>query len=205
MEELTDVDIYMENIQLPAVSYVAVYNQHTGEVISVGPSHAFLDEKFKLQIENETAERIINAELKIHNCFVDTTSNKLEIAEIKNLVTIDDVLHRVTSLKYSTVKIADVYITYNSKNKTLKIQLSSALGGTKKVKLSVTPQKIIWDNDAEMDFIITDYNDPNLIFEMFSVKIKDLINNTKIIPNIDYNTFSIYTKRLFKNYVIEYK
>ena len=54
-----------------------------------------------------------------------------------------------------------------------------------------------------MSFLITDYNDPNVIFEMFDVKINELVGNYKLIGNIDYDKFSVYTRRLFKNYVIE--
>jgi hypothetical protein len=129
----------------------------------------------------------------------------LEIAEVKSIFKIDDVMHRIISKEYSKEQKPDVYLSYSSKNKTLKIQLSEELGGTKKIKLSMNRRAIIWNGDTEMKFFITDYNDPNLIFEMFSVKINELVGKTKIINNIDYDKFSVYTRRLFKNYVIEYK
>ena len=56
-----------------------------------------------------------------------------------------------------------------------------------------------------MDFLITDYNDPNLIFQMFSVKLNELVDHNVTIKNIEYDRFSVYTRRLFKNYLIEYK
>jgi hypothetical protein len=101
-----------------------------------------------------------------------------------------------------------MYITYNSKKKTLKIELSEELGGTKKLPKKfqpVTAKKIVWDGHTEMDFLITDYNDPNVLYEMISVKINTLVGNSKIFENIEYNNFSVYTRRLFKNCVIEYK
>lgn len=205
MEKVIDFDKWIENFQLPKIEYVAVYDPFTGDVKSVGPSYAFSAEEYTVPVDTETAERIINAEIKIHNCQVDVNSNKLEIAEIKNLTTIDDVLHRIISVEHSDIEIPDVYISYLSNTKTLKIQLSEALGGTKKIKKEFKSRKIVWDGNAEMNFLITEYNDPNLTFEMFSVKINELIGKTKIIKNIDYNKFSVYTRRLFKNYVIEYK
>jgi hypothetical protein len=129
----------------------------------------------------------------------------MEIAEVKNIFKIDDVLHRIISNDFFTENNIDVYISYSSKTKQLKIQLSTAFGGTKKSKLPITKRGIIWDGDTEMKFLVTDYNDPNLIFEMFSVKISDLIGKTKIIKNINYDKFSVYTRRLFKNYVLEYE
>jgi hypothetical protein len=56
-----------------------------------------------------------------------------------------------------------------------------------------------------MNFFITDYNDPNVLFEIVSVRIKDLVGKSKIFKNIEYKKFSVYTRRLFKNYVIVYK
>ena len=56
-----------------------------------------------------------------------------------------------------------------------------------------------------MNFLITDYNDPNLLFEMISVKINDLIGKSKIFKELEYENFSIYTRRIFKNCVIEHK
>ena len=56
-----------------------------------------------------------------------------------------------------------------------------------------------------MQFFITEYNDPNLLFETVSVTINDLTGNHKLITGFNYPKFSVYTRRLFKNYVIEYK
>jgi hypothetical protein len=56
-----------------------------------------------------------------------------------------------------------------------------------------------------MNFLITDYNDPNVLYEMISVKINELIGKSKTFENIDYDKFSVYTRRLFKNCVIENK
>lgn len=205
MEEIIDFDKWLAEYQPPVITYSAVYDPQTGRVLSVGPAHAFESEKYKIEIDKETAESIINAEIKIHHCLVDISSNTLEIAEIKSVYKIDDVLHRVISKEYFIGDAVDLYLTYNSKNKTLKVQLSDELGGTKKSKNSLKKRGIVWDGETEMKFLITEYNDPNLIFEMFSVKINELIGKTKTINNIDYPKFSVYTRRLFKNYVIEYK
>ena len=204
MEEIIDFDNWIETFQLPTIEYVAVFDPFTGDVTSVGPSYAFTNSEYTISIDTETAEKIISAEIKIHNCQVDINSNKFEIAETKSLTTIDDVLHRISLIEHLEIDIPDVHLTYNLKNKTLRIQLSEALGGTKKIKQNFKPRKIVWDSNAEMNFLITEYNDPNLIFEMFSVKISELIGKTKIIKDINYDKFSVYTRRLFKNYVIEY-
>lgn len=205
MEEVIDFDEWIKTYVPPPIEYVAVFDPHTGEVKSVGPSHAFENEKYKILLDKEIAESILSAEIQIHKCLVDINSNTLEIAEVKNLNKIDDVLHRIISTEYSLVERPDVYLTYDNNQKTLTIELSKEFGGTKHVGNDIKKRKIVWDGDTEMSFIVTEYNDPNLIFEMFSVKINELIGESKIVEHIDYDKFSIYTRRLFKNYVIEYR
>ena len=205
MEEIIDFDNWLANFKLPPVKFVAVFNPDTGAVVSVGPSHAFKDQKHKISIDKELAESIINAEIKINNCIVDINSNTLEVAEIKNTYKIDDVLHRIISKKDSEIKNPDIYIKYDSKLNTFKIEMSSEFGGTRKARAGIKKRKIVWDGDTEMQFFITEYNDPNLLFETVSVTINDLTGNHKLITGFNYPKFSVYTRRLFKNYVIEYK
>ena len=205
MEEIIDFDNWLANFKLPPVKFVAVFNPDTGAVVSVGPSHAFKDQKHKISIDKELAESIINAEIKINNCIVDINSNTLEVAEIKNTYKIDDVLHRIISKKDSEIKNPDIYIKYDSKLHTFKIEMSSEFRGTRKARAGIKKRNIVWDGDTKMQFFITEYNDPNLLFESVSVTINDLTGNHKLITGFNYPKFSVYTRRLFKNYVIEYK
>jgi hypothetical protein len=205
METIEDFDKWLREYKPPITQYVAVFDPITNQVISVGPDHAFADQKYIVQISQEIAESIITAEIQIHNCRIDVESGQLAIAEKKTLNKLDDMLHRIPDIKYLEESKSDVHLTYSSKSKYLKIQLSTEYGGTKKYKGSDGKRKFIWDGNTDMDFLITDYNDPNLIFQMFSVKISDLVGHNVTIKNIDYGRFSVYTRRLFKNYVIEYK
>ena len=204
-QKLMDFDQWIQNYKLPLIEFVAVFDPTTMAVTSVGPSHAFTDQKHKITIDQELAESIINSEIKISNCVVDINSNTVEVAEIQNMYKIDDILHRIISSKYSDIEKPDVYLTHSKKNKTLKIELGKEFGGTKKPKIPYRQRNIIWDGDTVMDFYITEYNDPNLTLETVSVKINELVGKSKIIENISYENFSVYTRRLFKNYVIAYR
>ena len=208
MEKIIDFDNWLAEYVPLEITYVAVFDPSTGSVISVGPSHAFENEKNKISIDQETAESIIEGKIKINSCVIDLSANTLEIAEIKHIFKIDDVLHRIVDKKWSTLEKPELYLTYNSTKKFLKIELSEEIGGTKKLPKKFYPihkKKIIWDGDTKMNFLITDYNDPNLLFEMISVKINDLIGKSKIFKELEYKNFSIYTRRIFKNCVIEHK
>lgn len=205
MEEIVDFDKWLSEYKPPEVKYVAVFNPTTGKVISVGPEYTFQNEEHKVFIDKELAQSIIAAEIQIEKCMIDINSGNLEIAELKTLVKLDDVLHRIVSLEYSTAEKFDVFLTYSKKNKSLKIQLSEEFGGTKKQKEKTKRRKFVWEGSTVMNFLITAYNDPNLIYEMHDVTINDLVGKNLIIKNVEYDNFSVYTRRLFKNYVIEYK
>ena len=205
METVEDFDKWLSEYKATPVKYVAVYDDTTGAVISVGPDYAFSNEKCVVEIDSETALSIITAEIQIHHCQIDIHSGELEIAETKTLNKLDDVLHRIPLIQYADIAKPDIYLTYTEKSKTLKIQLSTEFGGNKKYKEANKQRKFVWDGSTVMDFLITEYNDPNLIYKMFSVKINDLVGKTVTVKNVSYDNFSVYTRRLFKNYVIELK
>ena len=205
MEKVSDFDEWISDYSPIHIKYVATFNPDTGSVIAVGPSHAFPDEINKIPIDKELAESIINSEIKISSCVVDINSNTIEVAEIKSIFKIDDVLHRIVDKKYSQNIKSDVHLTHNIDRKILKIELSKEFGGTKRNALNLKQRKIIWHGDTQMNFYITDYNDPNIMYEVISFKISDLLDNSQIIKNFNYTNYSIYTRRLFKNYMIEKK
>ena len=205
MEEI-DLPELFEDIVFPEIEYMAVFNPDTGEVISVGPMFAFENEKYKVTIDTETAELIIAGKINIGSCFIDMNSQTLEIVEVKSVYKIDDVLHRIIGNEWSDIENPDVYVTYDSQKKTLKFELTEALNGTKKLDRPSAHRKILWDGDTVLNFLVTDYNDPNILYEMISMKISDLIGKSKIVKNLNLpKNISVYTRRVFKNYVMEYK
>jgi hypothetical protein len=187
------------------ISYSAAYDPVTYKVTRVGPSLAFKDERYKLAIEESLALNIIEGKIRLSNCYVDLESNSLDLVEKQHIRKIDDILHRVIEKKWSKKKTSEIYLTYNKKNKLLKIELTSIYSGTKKV-YSRNKRKVQWSGDTEMNFYITEYNDPHELIKNISFSLNELINKSYeiILENIP-DKFSIYTKRLFKEYVIEIK
>lgn len=209
MEQVIDFDEWLANYKPLEVEYLAEFNSSTGEVLAIGPSHAFSDTLYTVNIDRETAELIIEGKIKISDCIVDLKSQTLEMLEIKNVFKIDDVLHRVVGLTWTETEKPDIFITYDSKSNSLKFELTEEYSGTKVLPEKfqpVTPRKIVWSGETVLNFLITDYNDPNVLYNMVSFKIADLIGNSYTIESIDApERFSVYTRRIFKNYVIEYK
>jgi hypothetical protein len=207
MEEIIELEPLVIS-QVPLV-YVALFNPDTGEIVSIGPEAAFEHETNKIVIDNETAERVIEGKIRIQNCFVDLSTGTFEIAELKNVYKIDDVLHRVVDKKWSDIEKPDLFVTFNKKKKTLTFELTEELGGSKKLPKKYQPvkkRKVIWEGSLEMNFLVTDYNDPNVLYMMISFRISDLSEAPMVYEGVTLpEKFSVYTRRLFKNYVMEVK
>ena len=192
MEGLTDL---FDQIEIPQIEYGAVFDPNSGQVLSVGPISAFSNSQYKISIERELAIQILENKIKLTSCFVDVHSNKLEIAEIKSLYKIDDILHRIIDKKWTTAEQFDVEVIYNSDQKMLKFKLSEYFRNA--------GRPIIWNGETAMDFLITDYNDPNVVYEFVSFRIADIISGDIDVNLTIDSDFSVYTRRLFKNYVFE--
>jgi hypothetical protein len=198
-----DFDEWIKDFKVPEIKFFAVFDPKTFAVTGVYPEHALSETVNFTEIDREIAESINEGKIQLHSCFVDASSGKFEIAELTNLTKIDDVLHRVIDKQWSTFDDPDVFIVHNSNDKTLKFELSSKYRGTRK-SASDIHRTIRWASGTEMTFLITTYNDPNMIKATIKFSIDDLIGNSKVIDNITLPAkFSIYTKRLFPAYVLE--
>ena len=208
-EQLMDFDEWIANYKPPEIKFFALFDSETGVVTSVGPEHAFSEEKYKLEIDRETAEQILEGKIPLHKCFVDINAQTLEISEVKQVFKIDDVLHRIIAKEYTEIEKPDVFVTYDRSNKTIKFEMTEEFNGTYVQDEKFQPikkRKILWDGDTDLNFLVTDYNDPNVLYEMVTIKLNDLIGQEKIVKDLDLPIkFSVYTRRVFKNYVIEYK
>jgi len=194
--------------QVQEHKYSVIYNPSTMQILQVGPSHALLNCGDNcLEIETDIAERILSGEISIHSCYLDADNGEIAITETKSLIKIDDVLHRIPNLKWCTIENPDVYLKLNSKKSKINIQLGVQWGGTfvsKNISYAKS-RKIVWSGDTLMEFLITDYNDPNIIYDSFSFAIQDLMNDDlEFIIKVPHSEVSVYTKRIFKNYVVEY-
>jgi hypothetical protein len=189
-----DFDEWLANYKPPELKFYAIFDTTSGAVTGIYPEHALAAEtKNSVEIDHETAQLINEGKLKLNSCFVDMSSGSFEIAEIKNLVKIDDVLHRVVAKEWTDISDPDVTITHDVKSSTLSFELS------KKYKT----RKIHWDGSTTMTFLITDYNDPNLLRNVIKFSIDELASAPQVKKVDQLEKFSVYTKRLFPLYVLE--
>lgn len=205
MEENIDITELFKIQKPEPINYYAEFDFDTGAIIKVGPEHAFENVKYKIPVPEDTAVNIINGVTKMTNCSVDIIENKFYLAEIRNAVKIDDVLHRIVEQKYSAFDYPHILLTYNSNKKTIKIQMSELFFGTCKIPkkfLPVEQRRLHWTGDTNLIFYVTAYNDPTVIFETFSVCVNELKEKdvTVELSNVKTDFFSVFTRRMFKCY-----
>jgi len=180
--------------------YWAVYDAESGQLLGVYPGRTADQFSNKLKIDNELADAIRQGVTTLESCSVDLTSDELTILEVQSLIKIDDILHRVIQKQWTQATDFDVYLKYYRTSKSFAVSLSDKFFRDNKN----TKHRIRWANDTEMTLLITEYNDPNVLYYTISLKIEDIIDKDKTFDNIDLpDRFCVYTKRIFKNYVIE--
>ena len=206
IEDLPDFDEWIANYKPPEIKYVAAFDADTGVVLCVGPDYAVDTKTYKniIEIDELNALAILNGEVQMSKCFIDASQGKLEIVEVKNLFKIDDVLHRIIDIKWAEIDKPDVVVTYS--NKKFKVEISEMYGGTYKLDTDepFAQRKIFWDGETVLNFDITAYNDPHYVYHSTHVKLSDLVEKPFEFECVVGEDFSVFTRRLFKNYVIRY-
>ena len=192
MEEITDFDKWLQAIVVEPIEYYAIYNPQTSEVIGIYPKNSAKDIKHKVLIDLDLAESILEGKVSLRSCFVDEVDDVLQVVQTQSVRTIDDILHRVVSKEFATFDKADLSIIFNSELNTITLSLNEKL----------KRKKIRWDNSALLKFLITEYNDPHKVIQIITITLEDLyVTDQKFQYIGTAKTFSVFTSRVFKNYI----
>jgi hypothetical protein len=194
---LKDFEEWMKTITVQQVTYYAVFDPSSGQILGVYPNHSCPDTTSKILIDDDTAQLILEGKTNLNSYAVDITDGSLEIIETKSLTKIDDVLHRIVDQRWTEISDVDVHLSSDVRSNKLTISLSEKFYRSK---------KILWNGSTEMLFLITDYNDPNRLHDRIAVTVDQLFESKSLDYVVDFpKEFSIYTKRIFKNYVIKHE
>jgi hypothetical protein len=203
--DLPDFDEWAANWKPPVITYLAAFDKESGQVLCVGPDYSIDTTRFKntIEIDKENALAILEGEVPLSKCFIDVQSGSLEITEVQNLFKIDDVLHRVIDIKWADIDEPDVIVS--RKGDKFTVQLSEKFGGTYKLNRDepVAKRKIFWDGETILSFDICEYNDPHTSYYTASVKLDDIVGKAFEFTCECPDDASVFTRRLFKNYVFE--
>jgi hypothetical protein len=200
-EVVLDFDEWFKNQQRVEIEYWAVYNNE-GAVLGVYPGNTVPSNLNKIQIESDIAERLRDGSAQLHSCYVDVIKKKFFATYEKE---IDNVLHKVPYKEWSKLKYFDFYIEYYQKSKKIKLSLSEKFYGNKKTD-STFRSTLFNDSRIEILLLVTEYNDPNILYYPLSATLGELQGQSKIFKNIDLpEKFSVYTRRLFDSYILDIK
>ena len=100
-------------------------------------------------------------------------------------------LHRVIDKRWTNVTKPDIAIEYNRTDSLLTFKINPLL------------KTVEWHGDQEMVFLITEYNDPNVLQKMISFNVNELVKYPQRINVELQKKFSIYTRRIFDKYTFE--
>lgn len=163
-----------------------------GNVEAMQPTSVCGDEKFSIEVPKDISD-LINTNQEILSSYkVNVASGSIFKKKSIDIVSIDDVVHRIIEKKYTTQE-PDISILYNNSKKCLNFSLNPKHHNT------------VWSGNTSLYFTVTRYNDPNDILSFISFSVESLISeNIKIDLSCITERFSLYTRRMFKNYVVEY-
>jgi hypothetical protein len=194
MEKIMDFDEWLKNYVPPPIIYFAIYDNETGAVTAIYPDSSCESMENKVRIDDDLAQEIFDGKIHLSSCFVDLSSDVLEVIRTKSMRKIDDILHRVKDIRFSESRNSDILIRFFSDTKKIKFELKEQLR-TKKIK---------WDGDITLKFVLCSYNDPHKIYQVVSFTLDELYLEDK---EFDYtekdHNFSVFTNRIFKRYLIE--
>ena len=183
---------WVESLPKQEVKHYAVFRED-GSILGIYPDYECQDKTNKVEVDDSIVLSVYEGTTSLESYIVDVDSETVEFVEIKSLQKIDDILHRIIDKKWADIDQADIEVIYDRKNTELKITLNDKF----------KTKKLFWSGSTDMKFIISDYNDPNIFYDVISCTIDDIMHSPKIFKIDIPENYSIYTRRLFKTYLSE--
>jgi hypothetical protein len=196
MEEKLDLapfDEWIKTIKVPEETYFFEFDE-AGNILALHPGVGIDHIKNKIQVDLDIALGIYERGETLRHYKVDTISGKVikvTLATITGLNKIDDVLHRVIDKRWSNVTKPDISIEYDRAESLLTFKINPLL------------KTVEWQGDQDMVFLVTAYNDPNVLQEMISFNVNELVKYPHRFKLELPKKFSIYTRRIFDKYTYE--
>ena len=196
MEEKLDLppfDQWIKTVEILEETYFFEYDAD-GNVVALHPGPISDQAKNKIQIDNSIALAIYDQGETLRHYKVDVISGrviKASLASITGLRKIDDILHRVIDKRWTNITKPDISIEYNRQESLLTFNINPLL------------KTLEWQGEQEMIFLITEYNDPNVLHEMISFNVNELVKYPQRVALKQQDKFSVYTRRIFETYTYE--
>jgi len=192
-QNLIPFDDWIKTIVLIPEEYYFIYDSN-GNIQELRSSEGLPDIPNKIKIDNEIAYKIYDSTESLNLYKVNPITRdliKFTKLESQGLIKIDDILHRIIDKKWTSVLNPDILINYDRTKKLLTFKINPIL------------KSIDWTGEQNMIFLVTNYNDPNVLQEMISFTVNDIISYPQKFTLDLPEKFSIYTRRIFDKYTYE--
>ena len=191
-KRIDDLDLHIE--------FSAVYDPKNLQVTQISQTRFLQENSNLIPIDFDLAMKVIQGDIPMIRCFANLDTFTVEVVEEKSLNLIEDILHRIPEIQYSKYDQYDVIVTID-KNQ-IKFDLCSELGGM--YDQSSIKKKVLWKDNIQLHFMLTDYNDPHIIYNIFEFSLFEMLGKSKIFSDVNLpKKFSIFTDRIFRSYVIK--
>jgi hypothetical protein len=189
MNQSIDFDSWITNFDPPDIVYYAIYNPETLLVTGIYPEGVALDQPYKIKIDRILAEEINDGKIPLLNCFVDLETEEIILDSKNPSQNENQSLYLIRSIA-ENLNLPTLTCKFEKENSILEIILSESLMNNKSK----------YDFMENFYFYITSKNDPNILFQSIKISQEELFSN-KFSKKIDIDIdFSIFTKKIFKNY-----
>lgn len=187
-----DFDNWLKNYTSVEVKYFAIYDPENFKVVGIYPKGPAEDKQYKIPVETVIAEEIINGKVALSLLSVDVETEELIISEKEFYITTDTNFYKITS-EYRDLVSVSLTLKHVIKDKKLYFIASDNL---------IKQKEKFKDYKSACLFYITNYNDPNILYDTIVIDLEELFSKKQLEFIIDTEKvkFSVFTKKIFNSY-----
>jgi hypothetical protein len=192
-----DFDSWIENYKPEEISYYAIYDTSSFQVIGIYPKGPAEDKPNKIKIETFIAEEIISGKIGLSLLSVNVDDQELIISEQNYFTKTDTTFCKLGSSSEDLVRANLTVIYYRSDHKMI-FNISSNIRKQKEKYINIKENFL---------FYLTDFYNPNKLFHTIEIPVEKLFERDQLEFNVEIEkeTFSVYTKKIFNNYYFAIK
>lgn len=187
-----DFDNWLKNYTSVEVKYFAIYDPENFKVVGIYPKGPAEDKQYKIPVETVVAEEIINGKVALSLLSVDVETEELIISEKEFYITTDTNFYKITSESRDLVSVS-LTLKHVIKDKKLYFIASDNL---------IKQKEKFKDYKSACLFYITNYNDPNVLYDTIVIDLEELFSKKQLefILDTEKVKFSVFTKKIFNSY-----
>jgi hypothetical protein len=189
MIEQLNFDSWLQSFVPEDPEYYAIYDPETYAVTGIYPEGSAKEKSYKIKIDPMLAEEINSGKISLNSCVANPLDNEITISNSSKYKN-EKYFHQIKS-NVSTLNLPTLTLRYLKNQKELCFVPSESL----------KEHKEIFSYIKEYNFYITAKNDPDLLYQIINVSHEEIFEqNFSVKLNIDLEKYSIFTKKIFKNY-----